>query len=163
MLELTNKQDGSIYTENDVKTAYRKRANELHPDKGGSAEDFKELKLCFDVALSAAKHETAVQIRQDGLKSWKSNMRKKRKSSRQRDNDCPQYRKSHNICMVYLKPQRYLRMIIFDEIMELEMKIYQQSNYKQHRTSAAAATQPTSLPTQSTGHPKLSAPEMLWN
>lgn len=84
MLHLQKKDDGKIITESEVKTAYRKRANDVHPDKGGSAEDFKELKLCYDIALGAARHEVAQEIRQDGLKSWKSNMRKKRGKSGKR-------------------------------------------------------------------------------
>jgi hypothetical protein len=80
MLQLTPKEDGRAITESEVKAAYRKRANDLHPDKGGTAEEFKELKECYDVALGVARHEQAVQVKQDGLKAWKSNMRKNRKS-----------------------------------------------------------------------------------
>ncbi len=42
-------------TEEDVKQAYRRRAQKAHPDHGGSAEEFIEIQTAFEEALGFAK------------------------------------------------------------------------------------------------------------
>lgn len=36
-------------TENDLKNAYRNKAREHHPDKGGKEEDFKKIQVAYEV------------------------------------------------------------------------------------------------------------------
>jgi curved DNA-binding protein CbpA len=42
-------------SDEDIKKAYKSRSKELHPDKGGKAEDFANLKKAFDILTDPAK------------------------------------------------------------------------------------------------------------
>jgi Leucine-rich repeat (LRR) protein len=46
------------YTAEDVRMAYRERAKQLHPDHGGSVEEFKSLQEAYDRALEYTKFHT---------------------------------------------------------------------------------------------------------
>jgi curved DNA-binding protein CbpA len=41
----------------EIKTAFRKKAHEYHPDKGGDAEKFKELNEAYQVLGNAEKRK----------------------------------------------------------------------------------------------------------
>lgn len=45
-------------TEADVMTAYRERAKELHPDRGGELDDFLQLQRYFEQSLKLVRHES---------------------------------------------------------------------------------------------------------
>ena len=62
-----NDDDGSYYkilghgvsklsNPDEIKKAYRKKAMQLHPDKGGDAEDFKSLTEAYEVRQFASCH-----------------------------------------------------------------------------------------------------------
>jgi len=42
----------------EIKRAYRSRALETHPDRGGAAEDFRKLQSAYESALKRRKHST---------------------------------------------------------------------------------------------------------
>jgi hypothetical protein len=46
------------YTAEDVRMAYRERAKQLHPDHGGSVQEFKNLQEAYDRALEYTKFHT---------------------------------------------------------------------------------------------------------
>lgn len=46
---------GKDATDDEIKKAYRKRASETHPDKGGSNEEFALVKLAYDVLIDPVK------------------------------------------------------------------------------------------------------------
>jgi curved DNA-binding protein CbpA len=46
---------GNDTADEDIKKQYKSRSKELHPDKGGSSEDFANLKKAFDILIDPAK------------------------------------------------------------------------------------------------------------
>lgn len=48
----------NCHTPAEVKLMYRKLAMVMHPDKGGSAADFRELKSQYDIAANSCSHQT---------------------------------------------------------------------------------------------------------
>lgn len=50
-------------TESDVMTAYRKKAKEMHPDRGGELDDFLRLQRYFEQALQLVRKEAELAER----------------------------------------------------------------------------------------------------
>jgi hypothetical protein len=57
-------------SESDVRDAYLRLANDLHPDHGGNAEFFRQLRNDYERALHYARHQRAPQVHDFFLSPW---------------------------------------------------------------------------------------------
>lgn len=72
-----------VMTEKAVKTAYRSRALELHPDRNrddaeSAMQEFKYVQRCYAVAMRAAQHLDTVTANAAGRDAWKESMRRRK-------------------------------------------------------------------------------------
>ena len=51
----------------EIKKAYRKKAMEHHPDRGGNEETFKEISKCYEVLSDERKRELYDRVGEEGL------------------------------------------------------------------------------------------------
>jgi len=58
----------------DLKKAYRLKSLKLHPDKGGSEEEFKEMKYAYDVLMDTKKRKAYDQYGEAGVKMMEGNV-----------------------------------------------------------------------------------------
>jgi len=58
----------SSASQTDIKKAFRKKALELHPDKGGNAEQFKEINLAYEILSDPEKRKIYDERGEEGLK-----------------------------------------------------------------------------------------------
>lgn len=61
-------------TDKDIKKAYYRKSRQLHPDKGGNEEDFKNMKYAYDVLTDPKKRKAYDQYGEPGVKFAEGNV-----------------------------------------------------------------------------------------